>query len=106
MQFVCRWVQNKISGSISKKKIQPKFKQSGKTLPNHNSVFAEHTSNLGPEKKTWSRYQVTNNGLRAQKKARKHEITTFWIEKCQKCLRCPGTQTSQNLVGKIFQSKS
>ena len=34
-----------------KKKIQPKFKQSGKTLPNHNSVLAEHISNLGPEKK-------------------------------------------------------
>ena len=51
-----------------KKKIQPKFKQSGKTLPNHNSVLAEHISNLGPEKKAWSRYQVTNNGLGAQKK--------------------------------------
>ena len=51
MQFGCLWVQNKISGSISKKKIQPKFKQSGKTLPNHISVLAEHISNLGPEKK-------------------------------------------------------
>ena len=33
------------------KKIQLKFKQSGKMLPNHNSVLAEHISNLGPEKK-------------------------------------------------------
>ena len=41
----------------------------------------------------------------SSKKARKPEITTFWIEKCPKCLRCPGTQTSQNLVGKMCKNK-
>ena len=41
----------------------------------------------------------------SSKKARKPEITTFWIEKCPKCLRCPGTQTSQNLVGKMSKNK-
>ena len=76
MQFGCLWVQNKISGSISKK-IQLKFKQSGKMLPNHNSVLAEHISNLGPEKKAWSRYQVTNNGLRAQKKPENLKLLQF-----------------------------
>ena len=39
------------------------------------------------------------------KKARKPEISTFWIEKCPKCLCCPGTQTSQNLVGKMCKNK-
>ena len=61
MQSICRIVRKKcnldVSGSKIRSqdqfqiKIQLKFKQSGKMLPNHNSVLAEHISNLGPEKK-------------------------------------------------------
>ena len=58
---ICRIVRKKCNLDVSgskirsqdqfQKKIQLKFKQSGKMLPNHNSVLAEHISNLGPEKK-------------------------------------------------------
>ena len=90
---------------INLKKIQLKFKQSGKMLPNHNSVLAEHISNLGPEKKLGQDTRWPTMVFESSKKARKPEITTFWIEKCPKCLRCPGTQTSQNLVGKMCKNK-
>ena len=86
------------------KKIQLKFKQCGKMLPNHNSVLAEHISNLGPEK-SLVKIPGDQQWFESSKKARKPEITTFWIEKCPKCLRCPGTQTSQNLVGKMSKNK-
>ena len=96
-----------VSGSKirSQDRFKKKFKQSGRMLPDHISVLAEHISNLGPEKKPWSRYQVTNKWFESSKKGRKPESTTFWIEKCPKCLRCPGTQTSQNLVGKMSKNK-
>ena len=111
---ICRIVRKKCNLDVSgskirsqdqfQKKIQLKFKQSGKILPNHNSVLAEHISNLGPEKKLGqdTRWPTMVWEL---KKARKPEITTFWIEKCPKCLRCPGTQTSQNLMGKMCKNE-
>ena len=111
---ICRIVRKKCNLDVSRskirsqdqfqKKIQLKFKQSGKMLPNHNSVLAEHISNLGPEKKLGQDTRWPKM-VWELKKARKSEITTFWIEKCPKCLRCPGTQTSQNLVGKMCKNK-
>ena len=103
MQFGCLWVQNKISGSIFLKKIQLKFKQSGKMLPNHNSVLAEHISNLGPEKKlgqdirwptmvwelkksqkTWNYYLLDRKMSKMPSLSRDTDITKFGGENVQK----------------------
>ena len=110
---ICRIVRKKcnldVSGSKTRsqdqfhKKIQPKFKQSGKTLPNHNSVLAEHISNLGPEKKlgqdtrwptmvwelkksqkTWNYYLLDRKMSKMPSLSRDTDITKFGRENEQK----------------------
>ena len=104
MQFGCLWVQNKISGSISKKKSNLNSSNLEKyyqiTILSLLSIF--QTWDL---KKSLVKIPGDQQWFESSKKARKPEITTFWIEKCPKCLRCPGTQTSQNLVGKMCKNK-
>ena len=88
---------------INLKKIQLKFKQSGKMLPNHNSVLAEHISNLGPEKKlgqdtrwptmvwehkksqkTWNYYLLDRKMSKMPSLSRDTDITKFGGENVQK----------------------
>ena len=104
MQFGCLWVQNKISGSISKKKSNLNSSNLEKryqiTILCLLTIF--QTWDL---KKSLVKIPGDQQWFESSKKARKPKITTFWIEKCPKCLGCPGTQTSQNLVGKMCKTK-
>ena len=73
-------------------------------------LFGKYPTRPVPKSKTPTRQTLVKipgdqQWFESSKKARKPEITTFWIEKCPKCLRCPGTQTSQNLVGKMCKNK-
>ena len=89
MQFGCLWVQNKISGSISKKKSNLNSSNLEKryqiTILCLLSIF--QTWDL---KKSLVKIPGDQQWFESSKKARKHEITTFWIENVKNAFVVPG----------------
>ena len=111
---ICRIVRKKYNLDVSGSKIrsQDQFqKKSNWNSSNLEKCYQITILSLLSIFQTWDlkkslvKIPGDQKWFESSKKARKSEITTFWIEKCPKCLRCPGTQTSQNLVGKMCKNK-
>ena len=112
---ICRIVRKKCNLDVSGSKIrsQDQFlkKKSNLNSSNLEKCYQITILSLLSIFQTWDlkkslvKIPGDQQWFESSKKARKPEITTFWIEKCPKCLRCPGTQTSQNLVGKMCKNK-
>ena len=112
---ICRIVRKKcnldVSGSKIRSQDQFQKKKSNWNSSNLEKYYQITILSLLSIFQTWDlkkslvKIPGDQQWFESSKKARKPEITTFWIEKCPKCLRCPGTQTSQNLVGKMCKNK-
>ena len=112
---ICRIVRKKcnldVSGSKIRSQDQFQKKKSNWNSSNLEKCYQITILSLMRIFQTWDlkkslvKIPGDQQWFESSKKARKPKITTSWIEKCPKCLRCPGTQTSENLVGKMSKNK-